>query len=482
MSNLLRSLPLLTILLMLGGAGVAIWWLPQKQVESLQHRIDALDRQKPTTFAELEKLAQQEKARIDAENTARAALIQGAGGLFAATAAYIAWRNLLATQEKQVAERFSKAVEHLGNDNIHVRLGGIYALEQIAKDAEEKYYWRVIETLAAYVRERSPYQPDSAIQGTENVTPTANLADSEPQPSKPKQDTTSPPIDIQSIITILSRCQPSRGMPNGSRPINLCGTDLHRLHVPSGSHLKGIEFSGANLHHAFLLSVEMEWVSLYHANLEGAILIQTKLNHVDFSHANLQNAVFSHAKSKSLELDYANLQNAKLDKSELQGASFIKANLQNANFGDAKLNNTHFYEANMQGANLIGVNLQKAMLRGVNLQKADLRSANLRGADLSEVDLRGADLRKADLGGADLRLANLEGANLEATVLHHTQFSVPPKDFRLFGTMDAIGLTWEQVKQAESYKGALLPSYLLAPQTQAEVAEATPTDPPLSQD
>jgi len=72
---------------------------------------------------------------------------------FAAAAAYIAWRNLKATQEKQVAERFSKAVEQLGNKNIHTRLGGIYALEQIAKDAEEKYYWQVMETLTAYVRE-----------------------------------------------------------------------------------------------------------------------------------------------------------------------------------------------------------------------------------------------------------------------------------------------------------------------------------------
>jgi hypothetical protein len=306
MPNLLRSLPLLTILLMLGGAGVAIWWLPQKQVESLQHRIDALDRQKPTTFAELEKLAQQEKARIDAENAARAALIQGAGGLFSATAAYIAWRNLLATQGKQVAERFSKAVEQLGNDNIHVRLGGIYALEQIAKDAEEKYYWRVIETLAAYVRERSPYQPNSANSAPANTTPDAKPVETEPHPPEPKQNNTPPPIDIQSIITILSRCQPSRELWWVRYPIDLRNTDLHDLHFSASIHLKGIDFSGANLQRAKLPKLaHLQRVNLKGANLQEVILDRAILEDVDLSNANLKNAIISIKECHDLNLETA---------------------------------------------------------------------------------------------------------------------------------------------------------------------------------
>lgn len=477
MPNLLRSLPILTILLMLGGAGIAIWWLPQKQVEPLQHRIDALDSQKPTTFAELEKLAQQEKARIDAENAARAALIQGAGGLFAATAAYIAWCNLLATQEKQMAERFSKAVEQLGNDNIHVRLGGIYALEQIAKDAEENYYWRVIETLAAYVRERSPYKPVMVNQAQSNAT-----TENERTQVENNQDAFSLSTDIQAVITILARCKPSREGLYESYWIDLRNTDLHDLQL--SSHLRQIDFSGANLQRANLKYARLEDVKLHNANLQHANLSDARFLHTRLENANLKGANLHSAELNALWLENVNLQDANLEHTDLRGSSLHRANFQNANLFLTKLQNTDLSEANFQKIWFRGADLQKARLGRANLQEAKLKHINLRGAQLGGANLQGADLSEANLSDANLKEANLDGANLEAAILQRTQFSVPPKDVHLFGSsLDATGLDWEQLKQAKSYKNAVLPSYLMTPQPASAAADAKLTvDPPLPQD
>ena len=55
--------------------------------------------------------------------------------------------NYIASQEKYktdtdfaekrlTMERFTRAVEMLGNENIHVRLGGIYSLESIGNDSD----------------------------------------------------------------------------------------------------------------------------------------------------------------------------------------------------------------------------------------------------------------------------------------------------------------------------------------------------------
>ena len=37
----------------------------------------------------------------------------------------------------QVTDRFTKAIEQLGSDKLDVRIGGIYALERIARDSAE---------------------------------------------------------------------------------------------------------------------------------------------------------------------------------------------------------------------------------------------------------------------------------------------------------------------------------------------------------
>lgn len=89
------------------------------------------------------------------ENDARATLIQGLGGAVLLIGLYLTLKNLQLTQDRQITEHYTRAVEQLGSDKLEVGLGAIYALEPIARDSERDH-WLIMEILTAYVRERAP--------------------------------------------------------------------------------------------------------------------------------------------------------------------------------------------------------------------------------------------------------------------------------------------------------------------------------------
>jgi hypothetical protein len=66
------------------------------------------------------------------ENSYRATLAQILGGIAVGIGIYFAWGNLITAREGQITERFTRAIDQLGNPSIEIRLGGIYALERIS--------------------------------------------------------------------------------------------------------------------------------------------------------------------------------------------------------------------------------------------------------------------------------------------------------------------------------------------------------------
>src|SRR5829696_8830704 len=67
--------------------------------------------------------------------------------------------TLRISEQGQITERFTRAIDQLGETELEIRLGGIYALERIAKDSPERDYSTVMEVLTAYARENAPYTP-----------------------------------------------------------------------------------------------------------------------------------------------------------------------------------------------------------------------------------------------------------------------------------------------------------------------------------
>jgi hypothetical protein len=99
-----------------------------------------------------------------AVDNARGRLLTLGAGLFAAGALVFTARNftlsrrtLQVTEQGQVTDRYTKAIEQLGSKELDVRIGGIYALERIARDSARDHP-TVIEVLSAFIRQHSHEQ------------------------------------------------------------------------------------------------------------------------------------------------------------------------------------------------------------------------------------------------------------------------------------------------------------------------------------
>ena len=135
----------------------------------------------------------------------RGRLLTLGAGLFAAGALVftalnfgLLRRTYELTEQGQVTDRYTKAVEQLGSDKLDVRVGGIYALERVARDSE-KDHPTIMEVLVTFIREHSPEQ--WPVPKSEDV----------PLPERMTRP------DVQAALTVIGR----RDTGRDNRPIDL---------------------------------------------------------------------------------------------------------------------------------------------------------------------------------------------------------------------------------------------------------------------
>lgn len=97
------------------------------------------------------------KARAQAGITLLQTIVTTIGGIAIFWNIVIARRQMVITQEQIITDRFSKAVEQLGSEQLAVRAGAIYSLERIAKDSIRDH-WTVMEVLSFFIQDRCPLQ------------------------------------------------------------------------------------------------------------------------------------------------------------------------------------------------------------------------------------------------------------------------------------------------------------------------------------
>jgi Pentapeptide repeats (8 copies) len=210
----------------------------------------------------------EQRARLTIEFVKTVAQILG-GALFILTVV-IAYMNYRISQEKNATDLFTKAIEQLGSDKLEVRVGGIYALERIARESE-KDHGPIIEVLTAYVRAYAPWPPEDIAEARRKrpwarerpgpkdyerlLKPKDNESFSASIMVIPKLDD-----DIQAVLTVIGRS--SRIFEKGeAQRLDFTRTDLRGVDVRE-ARLEGANFSGARL----------EGASLWQAHLEGADL------------------------------------------------------------------------------------------------------------------------------------------------------------------------------------------------------------------
>jgi hypothetical protein len=185
-----------------------------------------------------------------------------------------------------------------------VRIGGIYALERIARDSPRDHP-TIMEVLAAFVREHSRAEwPKPAEDGAE-------LPERRARP------------DVQAAVTVIGR----RTIRHDSQPVDLESADLTR------ANLRGADLSGATM--------PVQRATFNNANLSGANL----------SGADLGGGV----RFNDASLSYADLSGANLRYADLHGAFINDATFTRADLGDADLTEAKTRDADFSGARLSGV-------------------------------------------------------------------------------------------------------------------------------
>ncbi|MER7277079.1 pentapeptide repeat-containing protein [Dactylosporangium sp. NPDC000244] len=199
--------------------------------------------------------------RLTAINNARTVMLQALGAVILALGAYATWHRLRINEEElrlsrsaQTTERYSRAVEHLGHDSLDVRIGGVYALEQIAGQSPPDRD-AIIEILRAYVRGHSPWPPGRPGQ------PPADM------PLTELPTLASRANDVQAAVDVLVRLHG----PGGAERLSLPRCDLRY------ARMNGAVLRGANLGHAALQRARLAGTDLRDSILEGADLRGTDL-------------------------------------------------------------------------------------------------------------------------------------------------------------------------------------------------------------
>ena len=320
---------------------------------------------------------------------------------------YVGWRRADAAErtvevarEGQITERFTRAVDQLGSGKPSVRLGGVYALERIARDSVGDR-WPVMQVLM-----------DSVPRGLRWDLEMTEMADPREQLEEPVA------ADVQAILTVLGRLNAKNR--DGER-INLRRADLR------GADLRDLDFQGA---------------ILVEARVEGILLHRIILRQADLQRADFRRTVLDDADLRKADLRHADFRGAQLNGADLRCADLTGANFQ---WGPLVFS----------PSGIFGSTRNNPALR-TELKEADLRGATLRHAHFEGADLSHSSFRRAWVEDASGDLVQDEA--LFRTVLTDANFQAA--DIRGADFTGVHGLTQAQVDSAIADESTRLPEYL----------------------
>lgn len=285
--------------------------------------------------------------------TAFAGIIGGSLLLLGAWNAYKTLENsrvsLDLTRETQYAERYSRAVEQLGADQSGIRVGAIYALEALSRQAPS-HNQQCIDVLTHFVRSSLlPYPSrDSDLEISVGIV-------------KHRED-------VQIAINVLGRRElPPRSFQ--SKPLDLSGLNLSGYSFRSGK-FDGCDFSnsrltGCDFRAALLRGTRFSFCECSSVHFDGAAL-----DNADLQYVSLGEATFFNPRDRPTDDNSDELQRFV---SSLTALDFLKQD------------NPALYRAFKQGA------------QGNRMVNTSFKHASeMRLASLSNTDLSGASDLEAD--------------------------------------------------------------------------------------
>ena len=354
-------------------------------------------------------------------NTVRGMFLKIGAGLFALGAFVYTARNFTLSRrahelssQGQLTDRYTKAIDQLGSEEVDVRIGGIYALERIAADSVRDH-GVIMEVLTAFVRRKAEHNGSHS--------------------------TGRPAADIRAAMSVIARRDSSadRGMTIDLHDVDISGINIEGAQLASamlrGVTLDNAQMSGANLTGATLDSASMANATLTRATLDNAQMSGANLTGATLDSASMANAALTRATLDNAQMSGANLTGATLDSASMANANLTgiimdkstlkNAQLSRADFSRGALRLAKFPEANLAGARFFAANLTEVDFTDATLADSDMEEAQAQGAVFVGANLSGASFARADLHGVDLTSLNPTGLDLTGARVA-ADVSLPP--------------------------------------------------------
>ena len=312
------------------------------------------------------------------------------------------WRTIVAARQADIAEsalrneRYQTAVEMVGHGSLIVRLGGIDALQHLAKEDPVQYHLQAMRFFCAFLRHAAASHNEAT--GQARVATGSTLRGG-------RSDVCVRP-DVEAVLRAI-----------GSR-------DSQELAIESSAGFELViwnaDLRAVKIHEVFSATYDAESFDLIErkpkrrANLSGV-----RFRYVDFSRANLSFVNMSGAEFWDPNLTSADLESSDLSRTSWEGGTLARAQLSSVDLSDA-----HIMETNLADATLSSANLTDATLQEVDLSNTDLSQANVSGTRFSSIKHEGA-------------LFSREGAK---------SFGIEPRELYV----GVRGLTQAQIDQARA--------------------------------
>lgn len=184
----------------------------------------------------------------------------------AGASGYVGYKTLTQESKKEVHERYSDFVEKIGSTSPDVRMGGIYALEELNKESEINHQ-QMLEILTAFIRGHSPRPPKL-------ITP-------KKKPNEYCFGLKEPEVDVAAAMKVLARKSHADERPD------LRYTELARLKLSEKSQLPNVNLKSTDLRCSILRGVNLE-----NSELSGTWMTWTDLTNANLRHAKHLDEVF----------------------------------------------------------------------------------------------------------------------------------------------------------------------------------------------
>ncbi len=293
-----------------------------------------------------------------------------------ARSARYAAKQAFISNEVNITERMSKAVEFLGSEKESARVGAILALERIAADSPRDHH-TIFEQLSGFVKQRR-FKKDCEIGAVER--------------------------DILLALNVIGR----RRLRKQSSQIDLSQCDFRGIRLRYGF-FENVNFFESNFDGASIFDCSFSESNLIRASFLGCIIKNSDFSKSKFQNSILDNARFSDCILKRCDFTRTKVRSMTIGASNLSGSKFVSNKFIKAEIFNVRLKNCIFSSLTFEDSTIKNSILSKSIWNQCEISDSTIRNSNFSCSFFRKTKLLSAKLYGNSFKRS--RLENLHAVN-----------------------------------------------------------------------